>query len=592
MHRSALAFSFVLIGCGAGGDADTPTTEDGSTSGGGATTIGGTTTSVDATTIDPDGSTSGSDGGTTSDESGSTGENDDGPVTESPWGIASSASSSYGLDGWATTIAATGIDWLRGIQNSDALAKLDIADDAGLQVAGILYWSSVDPPAFPWDDLEGWQAYVTDLLTTTQGRMHHWEVWNEPPNFSVDEDPAHYAAIVVAGYDAAKAVDPTVQIGLAAQSNNVNFLDRALVAGAAGHFDYVTVHPYELIDLVDRGFEAEFMAIVPTLRKMLAARDPDHVDVPVWFTEIGEPVDGNHTAEHQAATVVKAYTLAIAQGVTRVHWFEGRDGDSGPFGLLDAEGNERPSYTAMRTLIDQLGHFPNYRGWVLLDDAHYGFVFDRGGTTVMVAWAQPDQTVELAFDAALDVIDPLTGMSTSTMTQSLGDSPLVFSGVPAALVDEAEQNRHEPLWWGGTYGDADEVSYTAADGAMGLHPLGNESIVMIDGEPARDVGGGPGIAFAVDPSFLSYDSVAITIEVVLRRNGAQGAGFNTKYEAVDGYRSTGSWFDVPGEDQWYTQSWDIDDDQFVGKWGYHFSFDSDSTQNSQYSIQRVTVRKN
>lgn len=46
-----------------------------------------------------------------------------------------------------------------------------------------------------------------------------------------------------------------------------------------------------------------------------------------------------------------------------------------------------------------------------------------------------------------------------------------------------------------------------------------------------------------------------------------------------------------GDDQWYVASWDVDDDQFVGKWGYHFSFDSDSTMYSQYSVQRVTVRK-
>lgn len=592
--RAALLVSLSLFACG--GDRDAQSGSTGSASGAGSETANTSTQSSSPSSSVDDSTTAGtptSDDATagSSDGTGDSTGGDDGPVTESPWGIASSASSSYGLGGWAAHIAETGIDWLRGLDNSDAIAKLDIADDAGLQVASILYWSSVDPPSFPVEDIAGWQAHVTDLVGLTQGRVGYWEVWNEPPNFSANKSPQDYATIVQAAYDAAKAVDLTVQIGIAAQSNNVNFLDQALVAGAAGHFDYVTVHPYELLDLVDRGFEAEFMAIVPTLRKMLAARDPDHVDVPIWFTEIGEPVDGNHTPEHQAATVVKAYTLALAQGVTRVHWFEGRDGDSGPFGLLDGEGNERPSFVAMTTLIEQLGGLPNYRGWVLLEDAHYGFVFDREGTQVMVAWARPGASVQLSLDAEVEVIDPLTGTSSASATPMLTASPLVLSGIADALVAEAETNRDLPLWWGGDFGDASEVSWSADAGAAGLHPLRVGTIGTIDGEPAMDAGEGASLAFAVDPSFLSYDTEPLTIEATLRRNAAGGAGFNVKYESIDGNGSTGSWYDVPGDDQWYVASWDVDDDQFVGKWGYHFSFDSDSTMYSQYSVQRVTVRK-
>jgi hypothetical protein len=41
----------------------------------------------------------------------------------------------------------------------------------------------------------------------------------------------------------------------------------------------------------------------------------------------------------------------------------------------------------------------------------------------------------------------------------------------------------------------------------------------------------------------------------------------------------------------YTAEWDLPDAQLVGKWGFNFSFDSDSTQYSKYSIQSVTVTK-
>ena len=78
---------------------------------------------------------------------------------------------------------------------------------------------------------------------------------------------------------------------------------------------------------------------------------------------------------------------------------------------------------------------------------------------------------------------------------------------------------------------------------------------------------------------------------VLRRNGAKAAGFNLKYESASGFKSTGAWHAVPGDDKWYEKTWTISDDQFVGKWGYNFSFDSDSTANSAYSIQSVTIKK-
>lgn len=552
------------VGTGAS-TADGPTTAAAASSGGASSD-----TAVDTTAAD---TTGGDDAGT--------------PVSESPWGTATSHSSSFSLASWAPTIAATGIDWLRGFDQSQIEASLDAAEASGMQVSGILLSGST----FPVDDLPGWEAYVADVVGAAAGRVHHWEVWNEPPNFSDDKSPTSYATIVQSAYATAKAVDPTVQIGLAAQSNNVNFLDQALVAGAAGNFDYVTVHPYEILDLVDVGWEAEYMSIVPTLRKMLAARDPAHADAPIWFTEIGEPVDGDHPAAHQAGTVVKAYTMAIAQGVTRVHWFEGIDGDSGPFGLLEGDGTPRKSYAAMTTLIEQLGGLPTYEGWVLLEQRHYGFVFTGPNGPVLVAWAQPNEGFDLVFSAPVSAIDPITGDAFDTMDFPLGPAPKLFVGIPDDLLSQARANRDAPFPWGGDYSDASAVEYTAAEGPDGLHPVALLQVTTIDGQPVFDAGNAASLAFTVDPNFSSYDAVAIEIEAVLRRNGADSAGFNLKYESSQGWVSTGAWYEVPGDDQWYTKTWVVTDDQFVGKWGFNFAFDSDSTMFSQYSVQRVTVTK-
>ena len=609
----ALSLAGALLGCGSsshGGssDAGTPnagggTTSGGSTgaggnianggvSGGGGLANGGATDSGGAT----NGGATGTGGNTSSDgEIGGGGAGTtDGSVPDtdvftsigSPWGVAPSASSSRAFASWMGRIAAGGVTWVRGFDGSQTDAVVAAANANGLGLSGILLFSKDDPQSIPVDDLPDWTAYVTSTVGGTSGKVKFWEVWNEPPNFTADTSPADYGAVVNAAYTAAKSADATVQIGLATQSVNLNYLAGALDGGAADHFDYVTVHPYETLGLVADGFEGEFMSIVPTIRKLLADKDPSRKDVPVIFTELGEPVQGAVTAAHQADTLVKAYVLGLAQGAARIHWFEPLDGDSGPFGLIGSDGNDRPSFVALKKLVQYLGTEAHYRGWVLLDNDSYGFVF-RGDKPVLVAWSRPGQTANVTLDASADVIDPGTGAVSQKTVVPLTPSPIIVSGVPESLLEEARANASRPFPWGGDYTNATSVSFTAPSTEQGLHLLGTP--VITNG--ALDVSGGAGQSFTVDPNFDSYGPAKLHVTAVLRRNGADTAGFNLKYESTTGWNGGPGWYTVPGSDQWYTAEWDIPDAQFVGKWGYNFTFDSDSTQYSKYSIQSVTVTK-
>ncbi|HLF94563.1 MAG TPA: hypothetical protein VJB14_13955 [Planctomycetota bacterium] len=517
-------------------------------------------------------------------------------VAESPWGVAPSHSASWGIGSWAPAIAQTGIHWMRGFYQAEPDRVLPIAEKNGYQVAGILAWSNKKGQefTFPSDLLPEWKAYVADTVRKCKGRVRHWEVWNEPPNFSANKSPVDYAKIVAAAYAAAKEVDPTVQIGLAAQSVNLSFLAQALEAGAAGCFDYVTVHPYEVMDLVAQGWEAQYLSIVPTIRKMLADKSPAQKDVPVWITEVGQPVEKGVTQERQADTVVKAFTLSLAQGVRRIHWFEGIDGDSGPFGFIAGNNGNAPkrlSYTAMTQLIQHLGQTPRFVGWMFLQQRHPAFVFEGAAGAVAVAWAPPKTSEKLALGAKRRVVQPRSGETSEVETVELTNSPLFILGAPAAWVAEAKANAGRPYPWGGDYTGAASVSWDAAGGSKGLHLVGEERIVTIDGQPARDQSRHGGQTFTVDPNFLSYTTVPIKITAVMRRNGEKGAGFNLKYEAKEGWKGGLGWYTLPSGPQWTKQSWSIKDPQFVGKFGTHFTFDSDSTQHSDYSLLSVTVTK-
>jgi hypothetical protein len=385
-------------------------------------------------------------------------------------------------------------------------------------------------------------------------------------------------------------------VGLAAKSVHVNYLEQVIKAGAKDHFDYITLHPYEVLGTVadNAGTEAVYMNIVPTVRKMLAAQDPAKMNVPIIFTELGS--DGGKDPKRQGEALVKAYAMGIAQGVACIQWFEGRDGDSGPMGLLDGKGEPRPAYTAMAQMIQHLGQHPTYLGWVLLNEKNYGFVFQGDKTTVLVAWGHKGNPDPVDFGESVRVIDPLSGREFNGSTYELSIAPILMAGVPAKMVTQAQANKTRTLPWGGDYADAKSVSVTMGEKNVekGLHTLSGESIaadVIAYGGSARAGSVPGGNAFVVDPGFLSYSPTPIEVTVVVRRNPANdNAGFKLIYESTNGYKNFG-WYTVPDNKEWHTMSWKITDAQFVSMWGYNFALESDGNQYNKYYIQSVTVTK-
>jgi hypothetical protein len=540
-------------------------------------------------------------------------------ATESPFGVSSSAASTRNFKSWAPAVSKLGVKWVRGFDTFNDIEpqpgkwnwkgvdhELDVAAGNRLQLSGFFLYGNPwipSPSGLPITNLPAWTDYVSRLVKHVDGGVKYWEVWNEPPNFTTNASPADYATLVRATYDAAHAADPSCHIGLAAQSVNLNYLDQALQAGAADHFDYLTLHPYEVLGTVSDGGEAEFMSIVPTVRKMLAARDPARANVPIWFTEIGASLGQMNglvkvTPGVQAQLLIKAYAMGLAEGVARIDWFEGREGDSGPMGLLDAQGKPRPAAAAMAKMQEMLGDTPVFLGWELLHERDYAFVFQGAKETVMITWAPPGVTDEIEMGDDVEIDNPGGDDELSGGALEVTNEPAIISGkIPLKYLDAAQANKDKPFPWGGDYSHAGSISVAlgSPNVAKGLHQLyanATSSPVAIDGKPARDCGRAAAQSFVVDPSFLSYSSVPITITAMVRRNAAgDHAGFNLKYESATGWKSAGRWNSIPAGTSWTKLTWAITDPQFVGKWGFNFSFDSDTAAQAKYELQSVTVTK-
>lgn len=469
----------------------------------------------------------------------------------------------------------------------------------GILLLGNPGWNTRDKPGtLPVNNLEGWSNYVTNLARHVKGRARRFEVWNEPPNFTGSEQtPADYAKIVASAYRAVKAVDPGAMVGLAAKSVHVNYLEQVILAGAKDHFDFVTLHPYEVLDGVadHAGSEAVYMNIVPVVRKMLAARNPARASVPILFTELG--VAAGKGVDVQAHALVKAYVMGIAQGVECIQWFEGRDGDSGPMGLLDGDGKPRPSYHALGALVKHLGRHPTYLGWTLLNGRRYAFAFRGERGTVVAAWGTPGSPDLVDFGADVRVVDPLTGTQTVRHSVALGVAPILLLDVPERMVADAKAHRDKPLPWGGDYSKAREVSveYGETNVEKGLHTRSGANVaqaVVAYGGSARAGNVPGGNVFTIDPSFLSYTAEPIEISVVVRRNPAnENSGFKLVYESTSGFKTAGSWYTVPDNKEWYTKTWLIDDPEFVNYWCFNFVLESDGNVYNNYLIRRAAVRK-
>lgn len=484
----------------------------------------------------------------------------------------------------------------------DVDAQAAYLDQLGVRYGALLLgtpeWNKADTPgSLPVKNLDGWANYVSHLVSHLKGRVAFYEVWNEPPNFTgKDQTPEDYAKIVVAAYKAAKAADPDCQVGLTAKSAHINYLEKVIRAGAKDHFDWISLHPYEVLDgVVDHsGMEPVFLHIVPTLRKMLGDVNPAKRDVPVFFTELGCDA-GRLGPEVQAQGVVKAYTMSIAQGVSCVQWFEGRDGDSGPMGLIDEQGKPRLAYQALGRLVEWLGQGPEYLGWHRFNGTEYGFLFKGAKGMVMVAWGPKGNTKSVT--PSPETCNALTGGMTVGKELVLTETPVLIADPPRAWVELARANKSRPFPWGGDYSREKSVSISFGDttAEKGLHSRAGDAVaraVVAYGGSARAGNVPGGNMFVVDPGFLSYDTVPIEITAEVRRKeGNENAGFKLVYESKDGFKTAGNWYTIPEEARWHTVRWRIDDPCFVNYWGYNFVLESDGPQYSNYYLRNVSVTR-
>ncbi|HVS38284.1 MAG TPA: alpha/beta hydrolase fold domain-containing protein, partial [Gemmataceae bacterium] len=493
-----------------------------------------------------------------------------------PWGVASGAEWSGDYPKFNPMLHEAGVRWLRlfpewqVIQPKKDQWDWHVSDDMtadaranGIHLSGILCylapWASADGGTrkFPIKDIQYWRDYVGATVGRYKNDIQYWEIWNEfNGSFGDSKNKVKdYAELVVTAYDAAKKANPDAKIGLTVANFDVGFLDAVIKAGAADHFDFVCVHPYENLNAVADGGEVGYLSLAGNLRKMLAA-NKQRTDIPLWITEVGfqAPVKPDAPRDAmQADLLVKAYVLSLAQGFERIFWFEARGpayGKGTDHGVIRPDWTPRPAYDALRTMTTLLGPEPHYVGWLDVGKGGYGFVFQGDKGTVLTAWSPAHRQIQAKFDGAVTVTDLAGKQSALPGGQELAltNGPVFISDLPADLVKQARSNVGKPYPWAGDYANAKVVScrLAAANTEDGLQQVNPKTTVVVkDGSDAYrrpdfadpDLKNeGRYIYFRVDPQFVPFGTKELEITIAAKRLAPdKDAGMGLCYESAKGY---------------------------------------------------------
>lgn len=242
-----------------------------------------------------------------------------------------------------------------------------------------------------------------------------------------------YLEALKATYEAVKEADPEAKVlhgGMAAMEGDVVSFWKPIFEKGSQYFDIANIHCFPYSDVA-----AKAELIVPEFKKLLSKYG---IDKPIWVTEaqykMGETpgkILGTKyiSPEEHARILVKSYVISFAWGADRVFYTSFKAERFHPPGfkqaaLIDENGEIRPAYYALKTLIWKLDKFTSAEK---LAEGQYRFMVE--GKAIYVLWGSGQIPEEITGEVLItDIYDKETRINSSAI--NLTESPLFVEEHP------------------------------------------------------------------------------------------------------------------------------------------------------------------
>jgi hypothetical protein len=352
-----------------------------------------------------------------------------------------------------------------------------------LLFGNLAYGPKFHDPRTP-DGVAAYAAFAAAAASHFQGKVDHWQIWNEPNGGFWKGTPEQYAALLAAAGKAIHTANSKAKVlGLNMAFCDLLWAEKVMKQVPGDSFDVACFHPYrppsapedrfdwwEQDQYVKSWHRHDLTPDYPMVHKSFLEQTEELVKVmeqhgpakPIWITEIcwNTNIHPYGTSElRQADLLVRFYLLAIAsRRIEKVFWWTLRDGGTRQFdmadmvGLMRADLTPKYGYAAFAWMTRMIEGNRWLRNDVLGPDV-FAVVFAEpsGEEETIAAWAnKPYAYVRVNNEKGLTLYDvygtrrfvPTDPVRTKSLPIPLGESPIYVVG-PKGL---KTQVRPDPGW--------------------------------------------------------------------------------------------------------------------------------------------------
>lgn len=235
------------------------------------------------------------------------------------------------------------------------------------------------PLYFGGETLRAWENFITALAEHYRGRVHHWEIWNEPDVehfwFPAGRNAADYARLLRLTAPLIRRNCPGAKIGGCCGSVRPDYDWQRDFFRTDGTdlLDFFSIHQYKIIP------EVQLDRIVDTWKRQFALHG--NSDIEIWMGETGYPswapedhwigMYRHDSSENQAKWLLRRYLCDLGSGIARTSFFQMVDLTAKPYQM--AEKLQDPTRVARHGLVDGFEYKPKPSHAAL---SHFAALFD------------------------------------------------------------------------------------------------------------------------------------------------------------------------------------------------------------------------